>query len=251
MSALPKAGRVIDRKSGVAVWRQIADELRAAINGGEFGGEGKLPGEMALAERFGVNRHTVRAAIAALASEGVVEASPGRGTRIIRNMRLKVPISRRTRFSSGLSDQATRLEMSFVSSTLAPAATDVCEALNLENGSTCLVLETVSLVDGIPVSVGRHHFPTPRFGEIDLHFRRERSITKAFRACGVEDYVRASTEITARHADEDERRWLKLAPGAIVLETLAVNNDLQGNAIQFSKTRFASDRVSLRVGFEG
>ena len=35
---------------------------------------------MALAERYGVNRHTVRSAISALVQEGVLRAEQGRGT---------------------------------------------------------------------------------------------------------------------------------------------------------------------------
>ncbi len=241
---------MIDRKSGVAVWRQIADEVRTAITSGAFSETGKLPGEMALAERFGVNRHTVRAALAALAREGVVEASPGRGTRIVNNMRLRVPISRRTRFSSGLSDQAKRLEMNFISSERVVAPDNICEALKLDAGAICIALETVSLADGVPVSVALHYFPDARFGDIDLHFRRERSITKALAACGLNDYLRASTEISARHADEAERRWLKLEPGAIILEASATNSDLDGLPVQYSKTRFSADRVSLFVGLE-
>lgn len=114
MTETKQAG--IDRTSGVALWRQIADDIRVAIGAGEFREAGKLPGEMALAERFGVNRHTVRAAIAALQNEGIVKAKPGRGTEILSDVRLKMPISRRTRFSSGLGGQARRPESVYIAS---------------------------------------------------------------------------------------------------------------------------------------
>ncbi len=240
----------IDRRSGVAVWRQIADELRSAIASGEFSANGKLPGEIALAERFDVNRHTVRAALAALAREGIVEASPGIGTRIIRAAQLRVPISRRTRFSSGLSDQANKLETTFISSAIVAAPNTICDALDLTHGAQCVALETLSLADSVPVSIALHYFSAERFGEIDIHFRRERSITKALAVNGVADYVRASTDIAARHAREDERQWLKLAPGAIVLEATAINQDTDGKPIQYSLTRFSADRVSMRVDFQ-
>lgn len=42
-------------------------------------------------------------------------------------------------------------------------------------------------------------------------------------------------------------RQLKLSPGAIMLVTVATNTDLDGMAIQFSRTRFAADRVKLTV----
>jgi GntR family phosphonate transport system transcriptional regulator len=50
---------------GVALWRRIADALEQSIAQGTFQAGSKLPAETEIAERFGVNRHTVRRAIAA------------------------------------------------------------------------------------------------------------------------------------------------------------------------------------------
>ena len=87
---------------GIAMWRRIADTIRLDIVGGKRARGEKLPGEMALAERFAVNRHTVRRAIAALTAEGVVRAEQGRGTFVDQAKRLSYRIGRRTRFSEGL-----------------------------------------------------------------------------------------------------------------------------------------------------
>ena len=61
----------LTRGQGVALWRQIADQIRQAISAGTLGADGKLPPEMVLSDRFGVNRHTLRSAIAALVQEGL------------------------------------------------------------------------------------------------------------------------------------------------------------------------------------
>ena len=52
----------MDRRTGVALWRQIADRFRASLNDDIVGDNGKLPSEKDLAHHFGANRHTVRAA---------------------------------------------------------------------------------------------------------------------------------------------------------------------------------------------
>ncbi|MEO8884271.1 MAG: GntR family transcriptional regulator, partial [Devosia sp.] len=77
---------------GVALWRQIADAIRLDIVGGKLNEGDKLAGELPLAERFGVNRHTVRRALAVLAEEGVVRAEHGRGTFVNEARRLSYPI---------------------------------------------------------------------------------------------------------------------------------------------------------------
>ncbi|MFZ2099583.1 MAG: GntR family transcriptional regulator, partial [Oricola sp.] len=79
---------MLERKTGVALWRQIADLIRSDIAAGVAAESGRLPPEMELAKRYGVNRHTVRAAIAALEQEGVLRSEQGRGTFVRRRTRL-------------------------------------------------------------------------------------------------------------------------------------------------------------------
>ncbi|WP_411034896.1 phosphonate metabolism transcriptional regulator PhnF [Shinella sp. BYT-45] len=238
---------MVERQTGVALWRQIADRLRLAINNGDFDETGMMPPETVLAGRFGVNRHTVRSAMAALAEEGIVRPIQGIGTRIERRDRLRFPISRRTRFSQGLGDQARDLEGRLLGSATEVAPSAVADALGLATGSLCVRLETVNSADKRPISCGTHYFPADRFGGIAAAFDRTRSITASFRELGVPDYVRRSTEISAIHAEGDDMRNLKLSPGAIILVATAVNTDLDGTPIQFSRTRFAADRVRLTV----
>src|SRR5688500_3822991 len=59
-------------------FQRLRERLRAAIASGELAG--KLPGERALAERFGVNAKTLSKALTDLAAEGLLERSIGRGT---------------------------------------------------------------------------------------------------------------------------------------------------------------------------
>ena len=86
---------------GVARWRRVADDLHRRIAEGDI--SGTLPPETALAARYGVNRHTVRRAIASLAEEGLVKAERGRGTFVHRPpRRVLYPIGTRTRFSENM-----------------------------------------------------------------------------------------------------------------------------------------------------
>lgn len=238
---------MVERQSGVALWRQIADRMRLAINNGDFDETGMMPPEVTLASRFGVNRHTVRSAMAALAEEGIVRPIQGIGTRIERRDRLRFPISRRTRFSQGLGNQARDLEGKLLEASTEAAPAIVTDALGLAAGTPCVRLEVVSSADKRPISRSTSYFPADRFAGMAEAYERTRSITASFRELGLPDYVRRSTEISAIHAEGDDMRQLKLSPGAIILVAVAVNTDLDGTPIQFSRTRFAADRVKLTV----
>lgn len=235
----------IERRSGVALWRQVADHVRV-IAAGPLP-DRRMPTEAELALRFGVNRHTVRAATAHLIAEGVLRAEQGRGTFAVETRRLAYPITRRTRFHAGLEGQARALSGRLMEHGTGAAPPEVAAALALGAAAAAVRLETLSEADGRPVSRATSWFDATRFGDIALHFRRTGSITAALAACGVDDYVRRSTAVSARHASRAEADDLRLSPGAIVLEAVSVNADLAGRPIQFSRTRFAADRVELRV----
>jgi len=241
----------IERRSGVALWRQIADQIRQGIGAGLGDETGRLPTEVALAERFGVNRHTVRTAIQALVQEGVLRSEQGRGTFVVRQPRLSYPIGSRTRFSAGLEGQARDLRGKLLDHAYEDASAPVAEALELVVGAPVLRLETMSEADGRPISRARSYFDAQRFPGFERHFVRTGSITMAYRHFNVGDYFRRSTTISARHADSADLEILKLSPGAIVLVALGLNVDQSGRPIQFSETRFSADRVELQVGGAG
>ena len=234
------------RRSGITLWRQIADEIRADILHGLATSDGRLPPEQALAERFAVNRHTIRAAIGSLRREGVLRAEQGRGTFVNRIGRLTYPLSRRTRFSAGFRSQG-KFGSSLVGSSIGRGPPRAAAALGLPPRTRLLRLDTVGEVDGLPVSRSNSWFEAARFKGLARAYRQTGSITAALTMLGIDDYVRVSTVIDARHADEGDRSQLKLEPGALVLVTRAVNAMVSGSVFQYSETAFVADRVELRV----
>jgi GntR family transcriptional regulator len=65
------------------MFRQIADDLQAAIDAGQYGPGDRLPGENPLAAEYGVAAMTARQALRTLATEGVVESRKGAGFFVI------------------------------------------------------------------------------------------------------------------------------------------------------------------------
>lgn len=238
---------MMQRQKGVALWRQISDRIRANILAGLYDGTGMVPAETALAQEFGVNRHTVRAALAALQQEGIVRAAQGRGTMITQRDKFDFPIGRRTRFTEGIGEQARDLKAILLSSSREVATSELIGRLQLAQGDEVLRLDGVRKADGRAVSRSTMWFPAERFVGIDKAFAETGSITRALSACGVDDYLRDVTEISAVHAEPDDVAHLELTPGAIVLVTRALNTDAQGRPIQFAVTRFPADRVQFTI----
>ena len=74
-----------DRSSGEPITEQIVGFMCARISSGDWPIGSRLPSQRVLAERFGVNRSTIIAAIGELADYGIVEGRHGAGTRIASN----------------------------------------------------------------------------------------------------------------------------------------------------------------------
>jgi GntR family transcriptional regulator len=64
-------------------YQRIADDLKAAIETGEYGPGDRLPGESTLAAQYGVAPLTARQALKILRIEGLVETKRGAGARVI------------------------------------------------------------------------------------------------------------------------------------------------------------------------
>ncbi|MBB4293410.1 GntR family phosphonate transport system transcriptional regulator [Rhizobium leguminosarum] len=237
----------VQRQTGVALWRQIADRIREAISSGAYDETAMVPPETILAQQFGVNRHTVRSALAALAQEGIVRAVQGRGTLIERKERLNFPITKRTRFSAGIGDQAREMRGLLLDEAKEEASSEIARWLGLKSGEEVIRLETLRHADRRPVSKATSWFPAIRFAGIGQAYRKHESITKAFAELGLSDYIRATTEVTAAHASAADMADLELTPGAILLITKAMNTDLDGVPVQYSISRFAADRVQFTI----
>ena len=65
------------------LYRQIADQIAALIEKGEYGAGQRLPPERDLAKQLGVSRPSVREALIALEVEGYVEVRVGSGVYVI------------------------------------------------------------------------------------------------------------------------------------------------------------------------
>jgi DNA-binding FadR family transcriptional regulator len=65
------------------LYRQIAEQLRTLMQGGEFKAGARLPAERDLAKQLGVSRPSVREALIALEVEGWVEVRTGSGVYVL------------------------------------------------------------------------------------------------------------------------------------------------------------------------
>jgi GntR family phosphonate transport system transcriptional regulator len=235
------------RTASLARWRHIADELLRDLSAGKLSPGDKLPTEHELADRFRVNRHTIRRALATLADNGFVRVEHGRGSFVAEHV-LEYALGRRTRFSANVIAQGREPDRRLlgVETIEAPEATQ--RALKLRRGADVLRLRTAGFADGIPISMSVNMFPAPRFRRLPELVKESLSITAALRDMGVEDYTRGWTKLLTRLPSEDEARLLHQPVTRPVLEVESLDLDSDARPITHGTAIFAGDRVQLTVG---
>lgn len=231
------------------VWQQIRDDLIREIAEGRFTAGARLPSEAALAIRFGVNRHTVRRALGAMQADGLVHARRGAGV-FVMSSTVPYRIGPEVRFTRNLnatghsgSRDILRLE------TVGASPTEASE-LGLTDGDRVHVMESVGRIDGVPATHGRSVFPAATLPDLSTALAELKSVTAALAACGVGDYRRAWTRLTAERVSGTTARHLLMQDGAPVMRAVSLNTDPDGAPVEFAHTWFCADRVELVIDAE-
>lgn len=234
------------RRSGVAVWKQIADTLSREIRDRAFTATGRLPSENELSTRFGVNRHTLRQAVAALQVDGLVRIEPGRGT-FIQNELLDYVLSRRTRFSENLQRQGLLPSKQLLTAREMVAPERAADELKLPRGAKVLMVEMLDEANEQPVALATAYYPAARFAGLLEMLNEGTRTTEILRHFGVQDYVRAESRVTTQMPSEETARLLKQPTTRPVLCVECLDIDMEGQAIKYGETVFCGDRVQLVV----
>lgn len=241
--------RAPQRRSGVTVWRQIADTLSIEIRNRSFVGTGKLPSETELASRFGVNRHTLRQAVGALQTEGLLRIEKGRGM-FVQHELLNYALSRRTRFSENLQRQGLLPGKQMLAARGMGASERVARELGLARGDHVLMVETLNEANEQPVSLATAYYPAARFDGLLELLQGSASTSEILARFGVQDYLRAQSRITTQMPSDETARLLKQPATRPLLCVECVDVDMQGTPIKFGETVFCGDRVQLVVALE-
>jgi len=233
-----------DDSAGVAVWKRIELALRDEIAAGDLAPGARLPTEAQLSARFGVNRHTVRRAVEEMSRAGLVRVEQGRGSFVTEDV-LDYAVAARTRFSEWI--RRHNKEPSGQTLDLRETAADAATAggLGIAPGARVVVLERLGLADGRPVGLSTHCFDAARFPGLLAALQSGLGITEALAACGLADYRRQSTRVTARLPNALEARLLRLPRSQPLLVTENTNIDPLGVVVEYGVGRYPTPRVQI------
>jgi len=228
------------------IWKAIAHALRSDLAEGRYSPGDRLPTEAALAKRFGVNRHTVRHGISVLVEEGLVRTRRGAGA-FVAATPTDYPIGKRVRFHENLIAAGRRPEKRMLALDERAATSGEAEALQISTGETVCAYHGLLLADSQPIAVFESLFPLMRLPSITTALAQTNGVTDALRMAGIADYSRRSTRLTALRATVTQALHLEIAEGDPVLRSSGVNESVTGEPVEYGRTWFTGDRVTLTL----
>src|SRR5262249_35754136 len=219
----------------LAVARALAEEL---TNGAMAAGD-RLPAERELCRRLQVSRVTIRRALGALRSRGLIESAGSRGWFVAERSvgETNVLVS----FSDMARARGLRPSSRVLAAAARPSTLQEAEQLSLAPGAPIFRLRRPRFLGGLAVGLGASPLPVavgPGFVGTDFS---QPSLSDGLRAAGIIP-TRADYDVQAVAADPEQAALLGVGPGAPLLCTQAVTFDQSGRPIELSRSVFRGDR---------
>ncbi|WP_031256906.1 phosphonate metabolism transcriptional regulator PhnF [Mesorhizobium sp. L48C026A00] len=226
-------------------WEVVRSAILSDIDAGAFE-DGRLPGDLVLAERFGVNRHTVRNAIKVLESEGALRVQHGVGTFVADDL-VADRFNSDRRFTYKLLGQNKSLKSEILSISETSVEADIAKHLNIAPMALVTELRSVSFMNDSPLTTGTSYFPIDRIPGLAAAFEAEDSVAAALKRCGIAKYNRRWTRITARRPTPQEAQRLRISSSSPVLVETSVDVIPDGLPIKCSSSAIRSDRYEYLI----
>ena len=229
------------------LYQRLRDHLAEQIANNRWRPGEAIPTEAALSAEYQLSTGTVRKAVDALVSEGILERQQGRGT-FIRRPQFQSSLFRFFRFQTAAGERRVP-ESRILSIEPVTAPSAVAQALGLPLDAPVIRIVRVRLLDVQPVLAEEIWLPRNRFQpllEIDLSSKGPLLYPIYEEVCG---QVVASAEetLTAESVNDVYARLLQVPVNSpvVVIERLA--RDYAGTPLEWRRSRGHAEHFRYRV----
>ncbi|HYI33495.1 MAG TPA: GntR family transcriptional regulator [Glaciibacter sp.] len=233
----------LDRSGPVPLYFQVSQRIEKAILSGELRVGSRLENEIALGERLGLSRPTVRRAIQDIVDKGLLVRRRGIGTQVVHGQ-----VTRNVELTS-LFDDLARSAKTPTTRLLAfetvSANAKLAEELAVEIGSPNLYIRRLRLSDDVPLAVMENWLPA-EFLDIEPDTLGRHGLYQVLRARGVTIRV-ARQHISARASTNEESSLLAIDKRSALLTMDRTAYDDSGRAVEFGRHCYRPDLYSFEV----
>lgn len=233
----------LDRSGPIPLYFQVAKRIEDAIASGAIPAGARLENEVALGERLGLSRPTIRRALQELVDKGLLVRRRGIGTQVVHG-----PVNRNVELTSLFDDLASggqRPTTRVLSQQIIPADEAVASDLGIAVGDPVTWLRRLRLADDVPIGLLENFVPVgvAELADQDLETA---GLYQLMRSQGIVMRV-AKQRIGARASRDDEAELLEIEEGGAVLTMSRTAYDASGRAVEVGHHCYRPDRYSFQV----
>lgn len=234
----------------VPLYYQLENLLREKINSGVYAPGDQLPTEDELIAEYGVSRITVRQALSALASEGLIERRQGRGTFIAERPNQTSQFEGTIHLTGSLNElifMGQKTPVTVLDRNLIKADAQTAELLGLEVGDPVLRVERIRLLGDKPYGLLVNYFPAEIGVRLTMDDLNHGSVLERLEVKVGLRLQRGIQQITAALADPYVAGRLEVPVGSALL--CIENNvfDVEEKPVEYVRVLYRSDLYRYRV----
>ena len=230
-----------DKPSHHVISQHLTEDIHRLYKPGDI-----LPSESELCARFGVSRYIIRMAIKDMARAGLVGTYQGKGTIVLQQV-IHYPIHAGTTFTGTLKSWGREAESKVLRKRGLPAAEDIAQSLEIEKDEPVIHVETLRLMDGVPLSISSHYFPLEKVFDVMMKYENGSLHDFIAKSCNIR-LRRVQSLISAILPEQHTAELLEISTQSPVLQVKSVNVDIDsGIPIEYVISRFKGNTTELSV----
>ncbi len=234
----PPANRLV---AAAPLYLQIAEGILDRIEAGELAPGDRLPPERALSDMLGVNRLTLRRALRALESQGLLSRRQGKGT-YVAAPKIERQADRLVSFTRGMRRRGFTPGIRLVSFEERPAEASLGSEMRLPVSAPVYDLVRLRTLNREPVLLERYTLSVRRFPGLRRFDLEARSLYEILEIEYRVVIQRARQSLEPVVAGEVEAGLLGIEPGAPLMLERRLSFDAAGEPVERGQDLYRGDR---------
>ena len=243
--------KIVDDSNPIPKYLQISAWLKELTQTGRYKPGEMLPSEVQLSKMCGVNRNTVRQAIAELTAIGLLRKEKGIGTFVTAppSAELRQKLESISSFSDLMQGSGIEQDTRILSKGVEIAQDDIASALFLTSNNKVIVVRRVRAGDGVPYIYEESHLPYDLFKgilDMDLSGSMYKIISEDFDVV----LARSKQTISAVNLEPKIARILELPANAagFFMESLTFDENSIPIEVLYSYHRGDKYKLEIELG---
>ncbi|NOH62228.1 phosphonate metabolism transcriptional regulator PhnF [Vibrio sp. RE88] len=225
------------------IYLDIASVLEKEVSDCFVPGE-YLPPEATLAQRFSVNRHTLRRAIDELVNNGLVQRHQGKGNMVVRQPK-EYRLHSGAHFTKNLIEQGAMPRSEVLQSRMISASPKIARYLGIDEGSKIIHIRTLRKTEESPRTIIDHYLSDTTWWPVLKNFTNGSLHQFIQRGLDI-SLERKETRVGAKIPSNEECRLLQISTNTPLLK-IKTTNVIKGTETiaEFSTSHTRADATEI------